>query len=190
MRRYEGLFLFDSAAGHDWSRMEGEIRRLCDRIQANLQACVKFDERKLAYEIKGCKRGTYVLTYFDAEPARIADLERDVQLSESVLRALVLRADKVSDQRLAELRARPPDQPLQPLSGEGRRGEARAKAERARAPREPGEAKAAPAAEAESAGGSKAGEATAEPATPSAKPQEQPAAEVPPTRPAESETDQ
>jgi small subunit ribosomal protein S6 len=123
LKRYEGMFLFDNTNVHQWSEIEAEVRRLCDRIQANLHVCVKFDERKLAYEIKGRKRGTYVLTYFEAEPNRVADLERDVRLSELILRTLVLRADHITDARLAELQALPPEQPLQPLSGEGRRGE-------------------------------------------------------------------
>lgn len=150
MKRYEGMFLFDNTATHQWSEMEAEVRRLCDRIQADLQACVKFDERKLAYEIKGRKRGTYVLTYFDAEPDRIGDLERDATLSELILRTLVLRADKISEERLAELKAWPPEQPLQPISGDGRRGEGGPfrgthgpATERAATPRKP-EAKAEP----------------------------------------------
>lgn len=123
MRRYEGMFLFDPAVTRDWATMQAEVRRLCDRIGAELLVCVKFDERKLAYEINKRKRGTYVLAYFDAPPQRIADLERDVRLSELILRALVLRADKITDQRLAELRAHPPDVALAPSGGDGRRHE-------------------------------------------------------------------
>lgn len=121
MKRYEGMFLFDSSAVRDWAGIEQEVRRLCDRIGAQLLVCVKFDERKLAYEIRRRKRGTYVLTYFDAPPERIGDLERDVQLSELILRVLVLRTDKLTEERLAELRAHPADTPLSPLAGDGRR---------------------------------------------------------------------
>lgn len=121
MKRYEGMFLFDTAVARDWPTIEAEVRRLCERIGAELVVCVKFDERKLAFEIKRRKRGTYVLTYFDAPPERIADLERDVQLSEVVLRALILRADNLTEERLAQLRAHPADTPLTPLAGDGRR---------------------------------------------------------------------
>ncbi len=127
MKRYEGLFLFDTAAVREWAAIEEEIRRLLGRIGGELLVCVKFDERKLAYEIKRRKRGTYVLTYFDAPPERLADLERDVQLSEVVLRALFLRAEQLSAERLAQLRAHPAETPLAPLAGDGRRhdGESR-----------------------------------------------------------------
>ena len=137
MKRYEGMFLFDNAAVHEWSDMEAEVRRLFERIGAEPLVCVKFDERKLAYEIKGRKRGTYVLTYFDADPERITDLERDAQLSELLLRILVLRADKLTEERLAELKAHAPEQPLQPMSSEGRRGEAGGRG-RSESPGKPG----------------------------------------------------
>lgn len=120
MKRYEGMFLFDSAGARDWAAIDQEVRRLLGRIGAEPLVCVKFDERKLAYEIKRRKRGTYVLTYFNAPPERITELERDAQLSESVLRMLVLRAEHVTDERIRELQAWPPENPLQPL-GEGRR---------------------------------------------------------------------
>jgi small subunit ribosomal protein S6 len=123
LKRYEGMFLFDNTVVHEWSDMEAEVRRLFERVGTEPLVCVKFDERRLAYEIKGRKRGTYVLTYFDANPERITDLERDARLSEVVLRVLVLRADHISEERLAELKAHTPDQPLQPMSSEGRRGD-------------------------------------------------------------------
>lgn len=121
MNRYEGMFLFDAAVTRDWGEVETEIKRLFDRIGAEQLVCVKFDDRKLAYEVAKRKRGIYALTYFDAEPDKIVDLERDVQLSETVLRVLVLRPDKVTDERLAELRAHDNTTSLIPLSGDGRR---------------------------------------------------------------------
>jgi ribosomal protein S6 len=121
LKRYEGMFLFDTAVMRDWASIEEEVRRLCGRIGAELLVCVKFDERKLAFEIKRRKRGTYVLTYFDAPPEKIGDLERDIQLSETMLRGMVLRAEALTEERLAALRAHPVEQPLAPLAGEGRR---------------------------------------------------------------------
>ncbi len=121
MKRYEGMFLFDNAVAYEWPAVEREVRRLSERIGAQVHVCVKFDERKLAYEINGRKRGTYVLTYFDAPPDKIGDLERDARLSESILRVLVLRNDTITAEKLEELKAWPPDKPLQPLSSESRR---------------------------------------------------------------------
>ncbi len=121
MKRYEAMFLFDTAVARDWASIEQEVRRLLSRIGGELLVCVKFDERKLAYEIKRRKRGTYVLTYLDAPPDRIGELERDAQLSETIMRLLVVRADHLSEEKLAQLKAHPPETPLMPLSSDGHR---------------------------------------------------------------------
>lgn len=119
MTQYEGMFLFDNTVAHEWPSMEQEVRRLCERVGAKLKVCLKFDERKLAYEIRGRKRGTYVLTYFEAPPEKMREMERDAQLSESILRALFLRRE-IKPEKLAELQAHPADQPLKPLAAERR----------------------------------------------------------------------
>lgn len=123
MNRYEGMFLFDNAAIQGWPPIEEEVRRLLDRIGAKLEVCTKFDERKLAYEIKRRKRGTYVLAYFEAAPDKITQLERDAGLSELLLRAMFLRADSITPERLAELKAKPVETSLAAAATEGRRGE-------------------------------------------------------------------
>jgi small subunit ribosomal protein S6 len=94
------MFLFDTSRAVDYAAMEEEVGRLMQRASAELVSCKKWDERKLAYEIRGRKRGCYVLTYFKAEADKIVSMERDARLSESILRLLVLRADNVSEEKM------------------------------------------------------------------------------------------
>jgi len=96
LNQYEAMFLFDPTFGASFENCETEVRRLMDRAEADLLFCRKWDDRRLAYRIKGRKRGVYVLTYFKAKPEKIVPLERDAQLSEDILRVLVLRADDVT----------------------------------------------------------------------------------------------
>jgi len=102
LNTYEVMFLFDPAVGSDWSKVEAEVNRLMERSGAQLIMWGKWDERRLAYPIKRHKRAVYVLAYFRADPEKIADLERDARLSESILRSLVLRADHVSEEQMRE----------------------------------------------------------------------------------------
>lgn len=97
---YEGMYIFDPAAATEWPAVEGEVKRLMERASANLMYCHRWDDRRLAYEIKGRKRGCYVLTYFTAPPASLDSLQRDAELSDMVLRALFLRADTVSKEQM------------------------------------------------------------------------------------------
>jgi len=128
LRAYEGMFLFDPAAAVEWSNVEDEIRRLIGRAGGELVVCKRWDERRLAYEIRGRKRACYVLTYFRAPSDRIAGLERDVQLSEHVLRCLILRVDHMAtDEEMKAAAEKLPEPP--PDSDRGDRWSRRARRE-------------------------------------------------------------
>ncbi|MBN2511428.1 MAG: 30S ribosomal protein S6 [Sedimentisphaerales bacterium] len=96
-RVYEALFLVDSAlAASQWDHVMGIIHKILDRAEARVISVRKWDERKLAYEIAGKSRGTYILAYFECGSSKIRPLERDVQLSEEILRVLVVRTDRMT----------------------------------------------------------------------------------------------
>jgi small subunit ribosomal protein S6 len=109
LKKYEGMFLFDPTVATDWEAMLAELNRLLDRAGARVIVINKWDERRLAFEIRGRKRGTYALAFFEAEQAKIAELERDVRLSEPILRCMVLDADHLTEDEIKEIAARPCD---------------------------------------------------------------------------------
>ncbi|MCG7408373.1 30S ribosomal protein S6 [Paenibacillus sp. ACRRX] len=47
-------------------------------------------KRRLAYEIKKFRDGVYVLVNFTAEPAVVAELDRQLKISDDVIRHLVV----------------------------------------------------------------------------------------------------
>ncbi len=94
-RLYEGMFLVDSAqATADWEGTLSVINNILQRADAEVVAMRKWQERKLAYDIDHKSRGTYILCYFKAEGPRISGIEKDVLLSEKVMRALILTTEK------------------------------------------------------------------------------------------------
>jgi len=96
-RLYEALILVDSAeAIADWQGINDHIKKIFDRSEAEILSMRKWDERPLAYEIEGKKRGTYILVYFNSITERISVIERDFQLSERILRTLILRGDHIT----------------------------------------------------------------------------------------------
>ena len=107
LRKYEGMFLFDPVVTSDWESVQAELNRMLERAGARVIACAKWDERRLAFEIRGRKRGIYALTYFEAEPTRVADLERDVRLSEAALRCLIVRVDHMTEEDMKEAASKP-----------------------------------------------------------------------------------
>src|SRR5262249_21932779 len=90
---YEAMFLMNPAAVPEWTDAEAEIKRLLDRAEGKILGIKRWDDRKLAYEIGGHKRATYGLVFFEADGDKIGPMERDAQISESILRVLVLRAE-------------------------------------------------------------------------------------------------
>ncbi|MCK6455979.1 MAG: 30S ribosomal protein S6 [Phycisphaerae bacterium] len=103
MNTYEAMFLMNPAVHPEWPAAEAEIRRVLERAEAKVLALQKWDERKLAYEIRGQKRGIYGLTYFEAAGDKIGGLERDAQLSEGILRLLVVRADGITAEQIEKV---------------------------------------------------------------------------------------
>jgi small subunit ribosomal protein S6 len=52
-----------------------------------------WEERRLAYPIRGHKKGTYWLTYFRIEGARIGPMTEEAQRDDNFLRQLFLKVD-------------------------------------------------------------------------------------------------
>ncbi len=112
MKKYEAMFLFDPAVTPDWDAAKAELTRIMDRAGARVIVANKWDERRLAYEIRGRKRAIYGLTFFEAEASKIGEMERDVRLSEAILRCLILQADHLSQEEIMEIASRPADHSL------------------------------------------------------------------------------
>lgn len=94
---YEGMFLVDSAkAASNWDGINSAIKRILERAGAEIVSMRKWDDRKLAYDIRGVGRGTYILTYFRADGGKIQGIEKAVQLSENIIRVLILGTEQMS----------------------------------------------------------------------------------------------
>jgi ribosomal protein S6 len=95
------MFLIDSGtAAADWQKVLDDIQRVLDRAGAEVVSMKKWDDRRMAYEINRKARGTYILTYFNCDTDKIGGIERDVQLSELLIRVLILRTDQMKEKDL------------------------------------------------------------------------------------------
>lgn len=101
---YEGMFLLDS---NRWSNnphgISSEMTALLEKQGAEVLAARPWDERRLAYPIKGQRKGVYWLSYFRVDGDRLGEIERQCRLSDTVLRQLILKVDdKLVDQLLRQ----------------------------------------------------------------------------------------
>ena len=103
-RLYEALFLLNqSAVANGLSSSIDLVRDLLKRSDVDIVVLRKWEDRRLAYPIAGQKRGTYLIAYFRVTPTSIASIERDVNLSEDILRVLMTRCDHYGETELQEL---------------------------------------------------------------------------------------
>ena len=97
---YEGLFLFPATAATDLQGAVDHLKEILSRAEATIISLRKWDERRLAFEIKGNKRGVYVLVYFSVDTDRLQSIERDCNLSEKLLRSMVIRAGHLTSDHI------------------------------------------------------------------------------------------
>lgn len=97
---YEGMFLFPQAAVGDMQSAVDHLSDVLTRNGAEIISLQKWDERRLAYDIKGNKRGLYFLVYFNAPSTALSEIERACNLSEQILRSMMLRADHLTTEQI------------------------------------------------------------------------------------------
>ena len=105
---YEAMFVVDSAkAKEDYAKMEKECLGCLTRHGAEIVKAVKWDDRRLAYEIEKVKRGAYILAHFNADSQAIARMERQCALNENILRVLILVDEDGIEPQIMSSRERP-----------------------------------------------------------------------------------
>ena len=91
---YEAMFILDSNRyGRDPGGVSGEIPALVQQLGGEVLANRLWEERRLAYAIKGHRKGTYWLTYFKLDSAQMVQFRRQCQLNENIVRSLFLQVD-------------------------------------------------------------------------------------------------
>lgn len=91
MKDYEVVFIIDP--GCDDSQVGQEVDTVKEIIGSGNGKVLEtqlWGRRRLAYEIRKKKEGTYVLIRFKGDPALLAELARRFRLNESILRHLTV----------------------------------------------------------------------------------------------------
>ena len=96
---YEGMFLVE-AGKSDFQAASEPVQTVLSRSDAEILSIKPWDERRLAFEIKGRRRALYILTYFRAEPQKITEIERDCELNEGIIRKMIFRREVLKDDEI------------------------------------------------------------------------------------------
>ena len=101
MNHYELMVIFSSALSDEEQKQQVlQVEELLKHENATIHHIEHWGKRKLAYTIRKQRQGYYEWFYFELEANRIAEVERKLKMSESILRFMVLRMEKSQIQNL------------------------------------------------------------------------------------------
>ena len=107
MQLYESIFIVrPTLSDEDTSKVIEKMKGVVEKSGATLLKSENWGKKKLAYEVKRERKGTFVYLNFKAEGGVVGDLERSYRLEDSVIKFLTVR-----------LESQPP-QPQQPAAPE------------------------------------------------------------------------
>jgi small subunit ribosomal protein S6 len=96
LRRYELTVIISPDVPDDDvpDAVERLVRRPVESQGGAVQETDVWGRRRLAYPIQRHLEGNYVLTQLQLDPLRTGELERGLQISEEVIRHLLIRLDE------------------------------------------------------------------------------------------------
>jgi small subunit ribosomal protein S6 len=101
MREYEVLFIVHPE--YEGDRLKEVVEKFSGVVTRNAGEVLKIDEwgkQKLAYPLKKCAKGQYVLMNYLGPAALVRELERNLRLDEAILKYLTVKlADKVDPEK-------------------------------------------------------------------------------------------
>ncbi len=95
-RNYECMCLLDNGeVRKGWEPLKDAVAGLFTKHEAKVLSNRRWDERRLAYPIKGQQRATYLLLYFAADTQTLPSIRRELEFSESMLRYMITECEEV-----------------------------------------------------------------------------------------------
>lgn len=91
---YEGMLILDSTRySRDPDGIANQIHTIIQDAGGEVIVSRLWEERRLAYPIKGHRKGTYWLVYFRIEGPKVDEITKKCQINDSILRELFLKVD-------------------------------------------------------------------------------------------------
>ena len=92
MRHYELLIILKPTLTEDEVKVKADfIKEIITKNGGEIASVVEMGKRKLAYKIDKYERGTYFVIYFKAPTQLIAELVRNLRITEEVIRFLPVK---------------------------------------------------------------------------------------------------
>ena len=115
--RYETILVFSCALGEDAVSALVEKFKTLIAENSTVEKIEEWGKRRLAYPINDETEGYYILFHYESKPDFPTELNRVLEITEGVLRSLVVRneAEKAEEQEAAAPAAQEQPAPEQPV---------------------------------------------------------------------------
>jgi small subunit ribosomal protein S6 len=95
MKPYELMYILQpTLTAEEQTALVDRYTELITTMEGTVEKTDRWERRQLAYEIKNCREGYYVVVEFQGAPALIAEMDRQMKITESILRHMILRRDE------------------------------------------------------------------------------------------------
>jgi small subunit ribosomal protein S6 len=102
MQLYESIFIVrPSLSDEDTSKVIEKMKGVVEKNGATLLKSENWGKKKLAYEVKRERKGTFVYLHFRSEGGVVGELERSYRLEDSVIKFLTVRLTQEAPQKPA-----------------------------------------------------------------------------------------
>ncbi len=94
MNKYESVIIINPSVDDEKLKaVEAKFTELINK-DGKVTKVDNLGKKKLAYEVKKNKEGIYLVFYFEANPALIAELERNYRITDEVIKFIVIRVEE------------------------------------------------------------------------------------------------
>ena len=94
MARYETLFIVHPDQGGKVKEFIERFKKIIEGLNATVSQAEEWGLRDLAYRIQKQAKGYYILLQYQSSARAVEELERNMRLSDGVLRYLTVRVDE------------------------------------------------------------------------------------------------
>ena len=109
LKVYEGMIILDCGRyARDPEGVAAQVNKFVTDAGGEILVSRQWEERRLAYPIKGQRKGLYWLMYFRLDSANVADLKRQIKLYDACIRHEIFTVDpRIVDELVKHAEAGP-----------------------------------------------------------------------------------
>jgi small subunit ribosomal protein S6 len=98
MRRYEMVYIVNpNLEAEALNEVIAKFSDIITKLKGYVLKVNEWGKRKLAYEVKQCDKGYYVVCDFCGDPKTVNELERNLKLDDRVLQYITVKIDEDVD---------------------------------------------------------------------------------------------